>query len=62
MNSYPKTAVERATRVQEMRLAKKDHLLAAAEIIGVSDRSMRRWWERYEQVLDRKINLLKLHT
>jgi transposase len=62
MESYSRAAVERAMKVQEVILravAKKITWWQAAEIIGVSDRSMRRWRERYEQhgfegLLDRR--------
>jgi hypothetical protein len=46
MDSYPRAAVERAMKVQEVILramAKKITWWQAAEIIGISDRSMRRW-------------------
>lgn len=49
MDSYSKAAVERAMKVQEVILraaAKKITWWQAAEIIGISDRSMRRWRER----------------
>src|SRR5438270_1348674 len=49
---YRKAAVERAMKVQEVILramAKKITWWQAAEIIGISDRSMRRWRERYEE-------------
>jgi transposase len=52
MICYPKAAVERAMKVQEVILramAKKITWWQAAEIIGISDRSMRRWRERYEE-------------
>jgi transposase len=52
MEAYPRAAVERAMKVQEVILramAKKITWWQAAEIIGISDRSMRRWRERYEQ-------------
>jgi transposase len=51
MESYPRAAVERSMKVQEVILramAKKINWLQAAEIIGISDRQMRRWRERYE--------------
>jgi hypothetical protein len=51
MESYSKAATERAMKVQEAILravAKKMTWGQAAEIIGISDRSMRRWRERYE--------------
>jgi transposase len=47
-----KAAVERARKVQEVILramAKKITWWQAAEILGLSDRSMRRWRERYEE-------------
>jgi transposase len=52
MICYRKAAVERAMKVQEVILramAKKITWWQAAEIIGISDRSMRRWRERYEE-------------
>src|SRR5713226_6378831 len=52
MFSYPKAAMERAMKVQEVILramAKKITWYQAAEIIGISDRHMRRWRERYEE-------------
>src|ERR1017187_2542613 len=52
MFCYPKAAVERAMKVQEVILramAKRITWWQAAEIIGISDRSMRRWRERYEE-------------
>jgi len=62
MVSYSKAAVERAMKVQEVILramAKKITWWQAAEIIGIRDRSMRRWRERYEEfgydgLLDRR--------
>src|SRR5712691_7942159 len=51
MVSYSKTAMERAMKVQEVILramAKRITWWQAAEIIGISDRHMRRWRERYE--------------
>jgi len=53
MDSYSKAAVERAMKVQEMilrALAKKILGGQAAKILGISDRSMRRYRERYEEV------------
>src|SRR6266571_4918578 len=50
MDSYPKAAMERAMRVQDVILqamAKKITWWQAAEILGISDRHMRRWRERY---------------
>ena len=52
MFSYPKAAMERAMKVQEVILramARKITWWQAAEIIGISDRHMRRWRERYEE-------------
>ena len=52
MDAYPRAAVERAMKVQEVILramAKKITWWQAAEIIGISDRQMRRWRERYEE-------------
>jgi transposase len=52
MFSYRKAAVERAMKVQEVILramAKRITWWQAAEIIGISDRQMRRWRERYEE-------------
>jgi len=52
MVSYTQAAVERAMKVQEVMLramAKKITWWQAAEIIGISDRQMRRWHERYEE-------------
>jgi transposase len=49
---YPESAWERAMKVQEVILramAKKMTWWQAAEILGISDRSMRRWRERYEE-------------
>src|SRR5712671_264436 len=50
MDSYSKAAVERAMKVQDVMLqamAKKITWWQAAEILGISDRHMRRWRERY---------------
>jgi Homeodomain-like domain len=52
MDSYSKAAVERAMKVQEVMLrawAKKITWWQAAEILGISDRHLRRIRERYEQ-------------
>src|SRR6516164_8204660 len=62
MDCYSKAAMERAMKVQEVILramAKKITWWQAAEIIGISDRSMRRWQEGYEEhgydgLLDRR--------
>ena len=52
MDFYPKAAMERAMKVQDVMLqamAKKITWWQAAEILGISDRHMRRWRERYEE-------------
>ena len=52
MESYSRAAMERAMKVQEVMLqamAKKITWYQAAEIMGISDRHMRRWRERYEE-------------
>jgi transposase len=52
MFSYLKAAMERAMKVQEVILramAKQITWWQAAEIIGISDRHMRRWRERYQE-------------
>ncbi|HKV77139.1 MAG TPA: ISNCY family transposase [Candidatus Sulfotelmatobacter sp.] len=62
MESYPKAAMERAMKVQDVMLqamAKKITWWQAAEILGISDRHMRRWRERYVEegyngLLDRR--------
>ena len=49
---YPKSAGERAMKIQEVILramARKLTWSQAAEIIGISDRQMRRWYERYRE-------------
>jgi transposase len=48
----PKAVVERAMKVQEVILramAKRITWWQAAEVIGISDRQMRRWRRRYEK-------------
>src|ERR1700728_2072553 len=55
MVSYTQAAVERGMKVQEVILramAKKITWGQAAEIIGISDRQMRRWYERYREFGD----------
>lgn len=50
--TYPAAVLERALKIQEviLRAVRKEITWwAAAEIIGVSDRSMRRWRRRYEE-------------
>ena len=62
MESYTRAAVERAMKVQDVMLqamAKKITWWQAAEILGISDRHMRRWRGRYEEqgyngLLDRR--------
>jgi len=52
MESYPRAAVERAMKVQEVimrAMAKKITWAQAGEIIGLCERQMRRWKERYEE-------------
>jgi transposase len=52
MESIPRPAVERAMKIQEVILravGKRITWWQAAEIIGVTDRTMRRWKERYEE-------------
>jgi Homeodomain-like domain len=52
MEFYSKAAMERTMKVQEVilrALAKKITWWQATEIIGISDRHMRRWRERYEE-------------
>src|SRR3954469_12383639 len=52
MESYSRAAMERAMKVQEgilRAVAKKITWWQAAEIIGISDRQMRRWRYRYEE-------------
>lgn len=49
---YPDSAGERAMKVQEVILRTIGGRLKwyqAAEILGISDRQMRRWKRRYEQ-------------
>jgi transposase len=52
MESYPRAAVERAMKIQEVILravAKKITWAQAGEIIGLCERQMRRWKIRYEK-------------
>lgn len=52
MEYYSIPATERAMKIQEVILRAMSgqiHWIQAAEIIGISDRSMRRWRDRYEQ-------------
>src|SRR3989442_13285711 len=55
MVGYSKAAMERAMKVQEVILramAKRITWGQAAEIVGISDRWMRRWRERDQEVGD----------
>jgi transposase len=52
METYPRAAVERAMKIQEVILravAKKITWMQAGEIIGLCERQMRRWRRRYEK-------------
>jgi len=52
MESYPKAALERSMKIQEVILravGKRITWWQAAESIGVSARTMRRWKERYQE-------------
>lgn len=52
METYPRVAVERAMKIQEVILravAKKITWTQAGEIIGLGERQMRRWKGRYEE-------------
>jgi len=52
MESYSRAAVERTMKVQEVimrAMAKKITWAQAGEIIGLCERQMRRWKERYEE-------------
>ena len=63
MNCYPMAALERTMKIQEVILraiAKKITWWQAAEIIGITDRQMRRWHWRYKEygydgLLDRRL-------
>src|SRR6202522_1609052 len=63
MNCYPMAALERTMKIQEVilrALAKKISWWQAAEIIGITDRQMRRWHWRYKEfgydgLLDRRL-------
>jgi len=62
MGLYPARALERTMKVQEVILraiSGKILWMQAAEILGISDRSLRRWKQRYEEhgydgLLDRR--------
>ena len=52
MGQYPARTVERALKIQEVILKAIGGQILwmhAAEILGISDRSMRRWRARYER-------------
>ena len=52
MEIYPRAAVERAMKLQEVLLratAGKIKWWQAAELIGISERQMRRWRKRLEE-------------
>lgn len=52
MADYPSAAVERAMKVQEVMLRAMSQQIswwAAAEILGITARSLRRWRERYRE-------------
>jgi len=63
MRDYPEAAMERAMKVHEVILramAKRMTWWQAAEILGITDRSMRRWRARMEKegfrgVMDRRV-------
>jgi transposase len=63
MEIYPRTAAERAMKLQEVLLRAttgKIKWWQAAELIGISERQMRRWRKRYEEqgyqgLLDRRL-------
>jgi transposase len=62
MALYPARALERAMKIREVitrAMSGKINWLQAAEIVGITDRSMRRWRKRlsqggYEDLLDRR--------
>jgi transposase len=62
MPLYPARALERAMKIREVitrAMSGQINWLEAAEIIGITDRSMRRWRKRmsiggYESLLDRR--------
>lgn len=62
METYPRTAAERAMKLQEVLIratAGKIKWWQAAELIGISERQMRRWRKRFEEqghqgLLDRR--------
>ncbi|MGA9060717.1 MAG: helix-turn-helix domain-containing protein [Terracidiphilus sp.] len=51
VENYPASAVERAMKVEEVLLRASAGTIMwwqAAEMIGISDRQLRRWRKRYE--------------
>jgi transposase-like protein len=53
MEIYPRTAAERAMKLQEVLLrasAGKIKWWQAAEMIGISDQQLRRWRKRYRSL------------
>ena len=65
MEIYPRTAAERAMKLQEVLLratAGKIKWWQAAELVGISERQMRRWRKRFEEqgyqgLLDRRLGV-----
>ena len=53
METYPRTAAERAMKLQEVLLrataGKIKWWWQPAELIGISERQMRRWRKRFEE-------------
>src|SRR5262245_56349665 len=52
METYPRAAVERAMKVQEVLLravGEKITWAQAGEVLGLCERQMRRWKERYQE-------------
>ena len=52
MSLYPARALERAMKIQEVILraaSGKIRWMQAAEILGISPRSLQRWKQRYEE-------------
>ena len=70
MEIYPRTAAERAMKLQEVLLratSGKIKWWQAAELIGISERQLRRWRKRYEEegyqgLLDRRRRRNQLPT
>ena len=52
MESYSRAAVERAMKGTGSDLAgdgEEDNVVSGGQIVGISDRHMRRWRERYQE-------------